>query len=355
MNTHIKVKPIRNFVKEYDDPRQMHHALQEQKNAFSRLDLIKKKREQLDIDIEKLNIEMSEFKKYVHVKSLKAEDYIDTIDECENIIRNEKMKQEDYQKKIKSISINIKKLERTVQDARSRIISYKPYEKFISKVIAKNPRYENVYDIIKHVEEMACIRNIGSALKVSDFNEKEKTNNDSLEKIQHKKIKNKKITLNVHFNEPRTYLDELKKADLQYIKKKANIKSEYTTKIHLNPVNQIYLNSNLDIMKEKHRFSQLKDFQNEIQEREKENNFVFSSILHQYRELFLKNNGKLPTEFPTAEEQLTYIFNFYKTLVKRFEIYENLISGKKSVKDYISETKNQNSRTFPSNHSIKSD
>lgn len=66
---------------------------------------------------------------------------------------------------------------------------------------------------------------------------------------------------------------------------------------------------------------------------------VISSILHQYRELYLKNHGKLPTEFPTAEKQLAYIFNFYKKLVKRLEIYENLKSGKKTVKDYISETK----------------
>jgi len=53
----------------------------------------------------------------------------------------------------------------------------------------------------------------------------------------------------------------------------------------------------------------------------------------------LKNNGKLPMVFPTAEEQLAYILNFYKRLVKRMEIYENIVSGKKTVKDYIAETK----------------
>lgn len=38
--------------------------------------------------------------------------------------------------------------------------------------------------VIKHVEEMACIRNIGSTLKISDFNEKEQTtNNDSSEEV----------------------------------------------------------------------------------------------------------------------------------------------------------------------------
>lgn len=56
------------------------------------------------------------------------QDYIDTIDECENIIRDEKIKQEDYHKNIKSIGINIKKLDKIVQDAKSRIESYKPYE-----------------------------------------------------------------------------------------------------------------------------------------------------------------------------------------------------------------------------------
>ncbi|KAL4127281.1 hypothetical protein QTP88_011459 [Uroleucon formosanum] len=339
MKKNIEVKTIKNFVKEFDDPRQIHSALQEQKCSLSQLDSIKKERAKMDIDMDKLNVELAEFKKYVHEKSFKVEDYIDTIDECENIIRDEKIKQEDYHKNIKSIGINIKKLDKIVQDAKSRIESYKPYEEFISKVIEKNPRYENVYDIIKHVEEMACIRNIGSILKISDFNEKEQTINDSSEEIQYKRPKNNKLILNVNFNDARTYLDDLKKADLMYIKRKANIKSEYNTKIHLNPVNQIYLKTELDIMKDKQRFVQMKDFKNEIQEREKENNFVISSILHQYRELYFKNNGKLPTEVPMAEEQLAYIFNFYKKLVKRLEIYENLKSGKKTMKDYISETK----------------
>jgi len=38
------------------------------------------------------------------------------------------MKQKDYQRKIKSIVNNKKKLDDIVQDARSRIESYKPYE-----------------------------------------------------------------------------------------------------------------------------------------------------------------------------------------------------------------------------------
>ncbi|KAL4127336.1 hypothetical protein QTP88_011511 [Uroleucon formosanum] len=148
---------------------------------------------------------------------------------------------------------------------------------------------------------MVCIRNIDSILKISDFNEKEQTINDSSEEIQYKRPKNNKLILNVNFNDARTYLDDLKKADLLYIKMKANIKSEYNTKIHLNP--------------------------------------VISSILHQYRELYLKNNGKLSTEVSMAEEQLAYIFNFYKKLVKLLKIYENLKSGKKTMKDYILETK----------------
>lgn len=56
------------------------------------------------------------------------QDYIDKIDECENIIKDEKLKQEDYQKNIKSIGIKIKELDKIVQDATSRIESYKPYE-----------------------------------------------------------------------------------------------------------------------------------------------------------------------------------------------------------------------------------
>ncbi|KAF0756614.1 Uncharacterized protein FWK35_00029102, partial [Aphis craccivora] len=343
MKKSIKNKPIRDFVKEFDDPRQaMHHALQEQKNAISRLDLIKKEREEMDTKMEKFNVEMSEFKKYVHEKLLKAEDDIETINECEHIIKDEKMKQKDYQRKIKSIVNNKKKLDDIVQDARSRIESYKPYEEFISKVIAKNPRYENVFDIIKHVEEMACIRNMGSIskLKISDFNEKEQTNNGNSEEIHHKQTKNKEVILNVDFNDPRTYLDELKKADLMYIERKANIKSKHKTEIHLNPVNPEYLKTDLDLMEDKIRFEQSKDIINEIREREKENTFVISSIFQQYRELYFQNNGKLPTEFPTAEEQLAYIFNFYKKLKKRVEIYENLKSGKKTMKNYISETKN---------------
>lgn len=51
----------------------MHNFLQKQKNAISRLDLIKKEREEMDMKMEKFNVEMSEFKKNVHEKLLKVE------------------------------------------------------------------------------------------------------------------------------------------------------------------------------------------------------------------------------------------------------------------------------------------
>jgi len=47
--------------------------LQELNNASSIRDLIKKEREKMDIKMEKLNVEMSEFKKYVHDKSIEME------------------------------------------------------------------------------------------------------------------------------------------------------------------------------------------------------------------------------------------------------------------------------------------
>lgn len=50
------------------------------------------------------------------------------IDECENIIREEKKKQEDYNKKIKSIGIITDTLDQIVQNAKARITNYKPYE-----------------------------------------------------------------------------------------------------------------------------------------------------------------------------------------------------------------------------------
>jgi len=66
---------------------------------------------------------------------------------------------------------------------------------------------------------------------------------------------------------------------------------------------------------------------------------VIGSILFQYRELYLRNYGKLPTVLPSAEDQLTYIFEMYKKTMKRLEIYKNLKSGKMTVKDYISKAK----------------
>lgn len=66
---------------------------------------------------------------------------------------------------------------------------------------------------------------------------------------------------------------------------------------------------------------------------------VIGSILHKYRELYFRNNGKLPTELPSAEDQLTYIFEFYKKTMKRLEIYKNLESGTMTIKDYITKAK----------------
>lgn len=62
---------------------------------------------------------------------------------------------------------------------------------------------------------------------------------------------------------------------------------------------------------------------------------VINSILHQYRGLYFKNNGKLPVEFPSAENQLLYIFEFYKKTMKRVEVYKNLKSGKMTMDDYL--------------------
>lgn len=53
----------------------------------------------------------------------------------------------------------------------------------ISKVIGKNPRYKNVYDIIQHVEEMANIRKLGSRLKISDSDDDEETEHHNTEVI----------------------------------------------------------------------------------------------------------------------------------------------------------------------------
>lgn len=66
---------------------------------------------------------------------------------------------------------------------------------------------------------------------------------------------------------------------------------------------------------------------------------VINSIFHQYRELYYKINGILPTEFPLADDQLTYIFEFYKTIMKRLEIYKNLQSGAMTKEDYILKAK----------------
>lgn len=62
---------------------------------------------------------------------------------------------------------------------------------------------------------------------------------------------------------------------------------------------------------------------------------VINSILHQYRELYFKNNGKLPVEFPLVEDQLIYIFEFYKKTMQRMEVYKNLKSGKMTMDEYL--------------------
>lgn len=45
----------------------------------------------------------------------------------------------------------------------------------IAKVVKKNPRYKNVFDIIQHVEEMANIRKLGERLKISDSDDDDET------------------------------------------------------------------------------------------------------------------------------------------------------------------------------------
>jgi len=94
------------------------------------------------------------------------QDYIDTIDECENIIRDEKIKQEDYHKNIKSIGINIKKLDKIVQDAKSRIESYKPYAAcyIVMSATYLVQQYYNVKTIPKTVQ--FCSRFIDNIIQI---------------------------------------------------------------------------------------------------------------------------------------------------------------------------------------------
>lgn len=54
-------------------------------------------------------------------------------------------------------------------------------------------------------------------------------------------------------------------------------------------------------------------------------------------ELYVRNNGDLPVKLPTTEDQLLYIFEWYKETLKRLEMCKNLESGKMTVKDYIFE------------------
>lgn len=51
-------------------------------------------------------------------------------------------------------------------------------QEFILKVIAVNPQYDNVYDIIEHVRELVFIKTLGSKLKnaESDDTENKKKN-----------------------------------------------------------------------------------------------------------------------------------------------------------------------------------
>lgn len=62
---------------------------------------------------------------------------------------------------------------------------------------------------------------------------------------------------------------------------------------------------------------------------------VLSSILHQYRELYLKNHGRIPVELPPAEDQLSYIYEYLKRSLKRLEIHKTYNADKMTIKEYI--------------------
>lgn len=71
----------------------------------------------------------------------------------------------------------------TISILNCKIVLKNYLQDLISKVIGKNPRYKNVYDIIQHVEEMANIRKLGSRLKISDSDDDEETEHHNTEVI----------------------------------------------------------------------------------------------------------------------------------------------------------------------------
>lgn len=62
---------------------------------------------------------------------------------------------------------------------------------------------------------------------------------------------------------------------------------------------------------------------------------VFSSILHQYRELYLNNHGNIPAELPSIEDQLTYIYKYLKRSIKQLEIHKTYNADKMTIKEYV--------------------
>lgn len=67
---------------------------------------------------------------------------------------------------------------------------------------------------------------------------------------------------------------------------------------------------------------------------------VIRLIAHQYREIYLKNNDKLPSVLPSTEDQLMYFSKFLKKSMKRLEIYKDVILGKMRIKEYLLKEKN---------------
>lgn len=61
---------------------------------------------------------------------------------------------------------------------------------------------------------------------------------------------------------------------------------------------------------------------------------IICTILQQYMDLYLKNYGYFPSKLPSTEDQLVYIFEFFKRTLKCLEIDNNLVSGKMTRKDY---------------------
>jgi len=62
---------------------------------------------------------------------------------------------------------------------------------------------------------------------------------------------------------------------------------------------------------------------------------VIRLISHQYREIYLRYNDKLPPFLPSTEDQLMYFSKFLKKSMKRLEIHKDVILGKMRIKDYV--------------------